>query len=154
MAKFLMPIVSLFMMLVFSAPVYATNLFVISPSTGVAIHGFDPVAYFDKNAAVIGLEDLEVEWRNTYWKFENQANKERFLDSPQTYAPQFNGYGAFSVAQGRLVEGNPYVWAIYKNRLLLFHSLEARNAWIKNPDEYNKLGQRNWKKLRATLSRH
>ena len=153
MAKFLMPVSSLFLALAFSYPVYAYNLFVTSPSTDHAIHGFDPVAYFDKNAAIIGVDGFEVEWRNTYWKFENAANKERFLESPATFIPQFNGYGAYSVAKGRLAEGNPNIWAIYENKLLFFYSVEARNEWIKKPVQYTRTGEDNWKRLRLTLSR-
>lgn len=154
MAKILMTLINLSIVFLLAAPVQSANLYVTSPSTGVAIHGFDPVAYFDKNAAVMGVEGIEAEWSNTYWKFENVANKERFLDSPQIYVPQFNGYGAYSVAIGRLSEGNPHIWAIYNNRLLLFHSLEARKAWVENPVKYQNLGEQKWKDLRATLPRY
>lgn len=157
MAKLLMPVLSqfigLFMAIVFLVPVHATNLFVTSPSTGVAIHGFDPVAYFDKHAAVIGIDGLEAEWSNVYWKFANAANKERFLESPLSFAPRFNGYGAYSVAQGRLAEGNPHIWIIYENKLLFFYSVEDRREWIKNPEKLSKLGNENWEKLSFTLSR-
>lgn len=152
-AKFLMLVFSLFTVLAFSYPVYAFNLFVTSPTTGIAIHGFDPVAYFDKNAAILGVDGNEVEWGGTYWKFENAANKERFLESPKAFVPQFNGYGAYSVAQDRLTEGNPNVWAIYENKLLFFYSLEARDKWIKKPIEYTELGENNWERLRMTLSK-
>lgn len=153
LSQFMGLFMGLIMAVVFSAPSHAINLFVTSPSTGSAIHGFDPVAYFDKHAAVMGIDGLEAEWSNVYWKFSNAANKERFLESPLTFAPRFNGYGAYSVAQGRLAEGNPHIWIIYENKLLFFYSAEARLEWIKNPEKFSTLGNENWKKLSLTLSR-
>lgn len=130
----------------------ASDQIVSDPVTGMAIYGYDPVAYFDQHEAVPGMDGIEAVWADAYWKFSSEANRERFLDSPQTYAPLFNGYGAYSVAQGRLAEGNPLIWLIYDRRLIFFHSPEARSKWLEAPQKYYEQGQLVWKNLRKTLT--
>ena len=130
-----------------------SEIYVADPRTGVAIFGYDPVAYFDKQEAVLGLHAYEAEWRGAYWKFANAANRERFIEAPETYIPLFNGYGAYAMANGQLAEGNPIIWVIYANRLILFHSAEARTLWLDNPPQFIEAGLLNWQKLKLTLSR-
>lgn len=130
----------------------ANDKFVADPVTGMAIYGYDPVAYFDQHAAVPGREDIEAVWANSYWKFSSEANRERFLDSPEIYAPLFNGYGAYSVAHGRLAEGNPLIWIIYGKKLVFFHSPEARSKWLETPQKFYEQGELVWKDLRKTLA--
>jgi len=157
MIKFLKCVVGLFIGALMASDVRSqgqpSEFFITNPSTGVAIYGFDPVAYFDKHAALMGINGFETQWANAYWKFTNAANLERFRESPATYAPHFNGYGAYSVANGRLAEGNPLIWAIYQGRLLFFYSVKARDEWAKDPAKFMQSGDENWKSLRATLAR-
>ena len=79
-----------------------SDIYVTNPSTGIAMYGYDVVSYFTKQQAIMGLDAFEVEWDDNYWHFTNSANADRFLDAPQAFLPQFNGYGAFAVASGRL----------------------------------------------------
>ena len=130
-----------------------SDIYVTNPSTGIAMYGYDLVSYFTQQQAIIGLEAFEVEWDDSYWHFINSANADRFLDAPQAFLPQFNGYGAFAVASGRLVAGNPKIWALYENQLFFFHSVSARNQWASNPTSYVEGGRLEWKNLIPQLVR-
>jgi len=130
-----------------------SDIYVTNPSTGIAMYGYDVVSYFTKQQAIMGLDAFEVEWDDNYWHFTNSANADRFLDAPQAFLPQFNGYGAFAVASGRLVAGNPLIWALYENQLFFFHSVSARNQWALNPTNYVEGGRLEWKNLSPQLVR-
>lgn len=153
MLRFLKLVLGLFMAAGFSGQARAFDLFVTGEINGVALYGYDPVAYFDKQEAVMGKNELEARWCGAYWKFDNEANRDRFLEAPEVYAPMYNGYGAYSVSKGRLAEGNPMIWAIYKNRLVLFHSVEMRSEWLQNPPKFIQAGDENWESLKKTLTR-
>ena len=130
-----------------------SDIYVTNPSTGIAMYGYDVVSYFTEQQAIVGQDSFEVEWDDNYWHFTNSANADRFLDAPQAFLPQFNGYGAFAVASGRLVEGNPMIWALYENQLFFFHSVSARNEWALNPTNYVEGGRLEWKNLSPQLVR-
>ncbi len=59
---------------------------------GVAIQGYDTVAYFTQRKAVRGSPDFEVKWKNVTWRFASAENRARFKGSPERFAPQFGGY--------------------------------------------------------------
>ena len=63
---------------------------------GAAIHGFDPVAYFDDSAAVKRSKGFSSLWQGATWRFASAENKAKFERDPARYAPQ---YGA--IAHGR-----------------------------------------------------
>ncbi|MBZ0215047.1 MAG: hypothetical protein K8F25_00710, partial [Fimbriimonadaceae bacterium] len=92
------------------------------------------MAYFTVGKEQIGSSDYEVAWKGQFWRFANEGNKAAFIDAPDTYAPQFDGYGLVSVSRGLPAIGNPLIWAIHDNRLYFFHSPQLRAAWRKDPE--------------------
>ena len=63
-----------------------TNIF------GVAIQGFDTVAYFTEGRAVRGKSEFEFTWQDASWRFSSAANRDLFAASPERYAPQYGGF--------------------------------------------------------------
>ena len=59
---------------------------------GVAIKGYDTVAYFTEGQAVKGKKQFEYQWQGAKWRFANQKNLEMFSSAPDKYAPQYGGY--------------------------------------------------------------
>src|SRR3569832_2944925 len=70
----------------------ASDPLVVNPATGLALSGFDPVAYFTDRAPRAGRADLELTHDGAVWRFRNSGNREAFLDQPDTYMPRFGGY--------------------------------------------------------------
>lgn len=157
MSQFIIRLLGLFVAftLISANPTFAvtSQMFVKSVTTGIALHGFDPVSYFIDHKAVPGHERFELEWSENYWHFKSAANRDRFAEAPEFYIPRYNGYGAQAVSVGRLAEGNPLIWAIFENRLFFFHSVEARNKWVQNPQVNIDSGVLNWKRLKLGLAR-
>ena len=84
-----------------------TERVVAARFSGLAIDGFDPVAYFVQNQAVLGLPDYEASEAGAVWRFRNEGNRAAFLDDPDVYAPHFGGYDPVAIARGVAVPGNP-----------------------------------------------
>src|SRR5438094_10557215 len=67
---------------------------------GVAIMGYDTVAYFTDGKAVKGSEEFTYDWLGTPWHFASKKHKEMFMSEPVKYAPQYGGYCAGEVVGG------------------------------------------------------
>ena len=59
---------------------------------GVAIKGYDTVAYHTEGRAVKGKSEFSHKWNDAKWYFINAANRDLFAADPQRYAPQYGGY--------------------------------------------------------------
>ena len=61
-------------------------------SFGVAIQGYDTVAYHTENRAVKGKSEFSYNWNDAVWYFATAENRDRFAADPERYAPQYGGY--------------------------------------------------------------
>lgn len=120
--------------------------------SGIAIGGYDPVAYFAQHEARKGVRLYELALNNSYWRFANEGNMLAFRDAPNIYAPAYGGYGVLSIASGRLTPGNPEIWAIYKDRLFFFFTTAERRQWLSDPEGYILQADVRWKVLEQTLA--
>jgi hypothetical protein len=59
---------------------------------GVAIKGYDTVAYFKEGRAVKGKSEFEFTWQDGRWRFFSAANRDLFASNPERYAPQYGGF--------------------------------------------------------------
>lgn len=122
--------------------------FVVDTHTGVGLGGFDPVEFFLSKQTVSGNPDLQVSMRSgslrSTFYFSTIANRDAFLQSPQIYLPRFGGHCAMQLARGREVTGNPRIWALYRNRLFLFHSAQLRDEWLTSPGGFAAKGEKLW----------
>ena len=59
---------------------------------GVAIKGYDTVAYHTEGRAVKGKKDFSHKWNDAKWYFASADNRELFAADPERYAPQYGGY--------------------------------------------------------------
>ena len=60
--------------------------------SGVAVKGYDPVAYFTDAKPVKGRAEFEYHWQGAEWRFANAKHLELFKATPEKYAPQYGGY--------------------------------------------------------------
>lgn len=106
-----------------------TERFVSDPASGVALFGYDPVAYFTEGKPVRGRRDVEAEWNGAAWRFSSEANRAVFLSAPEVYAPRFGGYDPSAVADGLAVAGHPLLFRVKGERLYLFRTRAERDAF-------------------------
>ena len=119
----------------FPAPRAATTeRIVVDRFTGLAISGYDPVAFFIEGKPVLGDPDIELAYGGAIWRFCNPGNRDAFAANPEVYAPRFGGYDPVGVARGVAVAGNPNLWAISGGRLFLFYDSERLAAFAADRD--------------------
>jgi hypothetical protein len=124
----------------------------VNAHTGLAISGFDPVAYFTNKTAKIGRPDLELSLAGAVWRFRNEGNRAAFAEHPEVYAPQFGGYDPVAIARGISVPGHPLFWSVAGERLYLFYSAEARAAFLSDPGRIIETATRKWPAVARTVS--
>ena len=111
---------------------------------GVAINGYDPVAYFTEKKPVAGKADVTWSWKGATWRFASAQNRDTFKADPEKYAPQYGGYCAYAVAKGSTAKTEPDVWSIVGNKLYLNYSKGVQRTWEKDIPGYIKAADRNW----------
>ena len=129
-----------------------TERIVVNRYSGLAIEGFDPVAYFTDDRAVRGLPDFEAAEGGAVWRFQNAGNRDAFAANPEIYGPQFGGYDPIDIARGVALAGNPRFFVVTGQRLYLFGREETRNAFAADPARFLKDAQARWPDLQKTLA--
>lgn len=100
--------------------------------TGLAIHGYDPVAYFTQNAAVPGDFQITAAHDGATYRFATKANKAQFEKNPTKYVPQFGGYCAYGIGLGAKLTADPTVFKIVDGKLYLNLSPKVAGAFNKD----------------------
>jgi len=129
-----------------------TERVVANRYSGLAIEGFDPVAYFIDRTAMQGVAEFEAEQGGVAWRFRNDGNRASFVAHPEVYGPQFGGYDPIDVTRGVTVAGNPRFWVISGNRLYLFSREQSRDAFAADPARFLKEATARWPELVRTLA--
>lgn len=121
--------------------------------TGLAIDGFDPVAYFVAGAPRRGAAEFELRHNGASWRFANEGNKVQFAAAPGTYAPRFGGYDPVELADGKAVPGQPQLWTIHDQRLYLFATEASRLSFASHPGTVSDKAERAWPDIQQNLAR-
>jgi hypothetical protein len=135
-----------------SASAATTERVVVNRFTGLAIGGFDPVAYFTDARPLLGRPGFELSEAGAIWRFRNEGNRAVFNADPDIYSPQFGGYDPVDVARGVVFAGNPRFWMILGQRLYLFGSEKSRDIFAASPQRFLREAARRWPDLRETLA--
>ncbi len=114
---------------------------------GVAVGGYDPVAYFTVNKPVKGNPAIALDHGGAQYHFSSDANRELFKKDPAKYAPQYGGYCAWAVAEGYTAHGDPKHWTINNGKLFLNYNGGVKATWEKDIPGNLKRSEINWPKL-------
>jgi hypothetical protein len=136
----------------FAARATTTERVVVNRFSGLAIEGFDPVAYFVDHQPVLGLPEYEAAEAGAVWRFRNEGNRASFVTHPEVYGPQFGGYDPTDLARGVTFPGNPRFWVIAGERLYLFGLETSRDAFAADPERYLRQAVARWPQLEQGLS--
>jgi hypothetical protein len=129
-----------------------TEYIVTDRNSGLAIHGFDPVAYFTNRAPLIGRDEYEHRHAGAVWRFRNPGNLGAFAADPDIYMPRFGGYDPMGVGRGVAAAGDPRIWLIVGDRLYLFHSPESKAAFAADSEQAAAAADDAWPTVQRTLS--
>ena len=118
---------------------------------GLAIQGYDPVAYFTQKKAVKGKSSIATTFEGVIYYFSSNEDKENFKKNPYSYEPQYGGWCAYAMgAKGEKVEVDPETFKIVNGKLFLFYNAYFNNtlkSWNKDEANLNRKADANWKKI-------
>ena len=115
---------------------------------GVAIFGYDPIAYFAEIKPVKGLAEFHPEYQGSTFYFSPAANRDTFTANPDTFAPQYGGYCAFGMAKGYKATIDPAAFAVVGDKLYLDYSETVRSQWVSDIPGYIHKATANWPQVR------
>ncbi len=120
-------------------------------SSGLAIQGYDPVAYFTMNKAIEGKKDLSANYNGVTYRFGSKQSKDEFMRNPTHYEPQFGGWCAYAMGKnGEKVEVDPETFKIVDGKLYLFYNKFLNNtlkSWNQDEARLKTQADRNWMKF-------
>jgi YHS domain-containing protein len=116
---------------------------------GLALDGYDPVAYFTEHRAVRGDAALARTHEGTTYYFASSANRDAFAADPARYLPQFGGFCAWAVSRGYTAPVDPQAWRVVDGRLYLNYSRSVQKMWEEDVAGNIRKGDANWPALRA-----
>jgi YHS domain-containing protein len=145
MRKFL----SLLAFLVFVAtPLLAgTKSLINLDKNGLALQGYDPVAFFSENKPVKGRPEFNASYQGGTYLFVSAENKMLFEKEPGKYEPAFGGFCAYGVSRNKLVEIDPEAFQIVDGHLLLQYSKGVRTDFNKDTQGNLAKANSNWPAL-------
>jgi YHS domain-containing protein len=103
---------------------------------GVALQGYDAVAYVDETQAVEGSATITATVDGAVYQFANTIHCATFKKNPARYIPAYGGWCAYAMSRGEQVEVDPKHFKLVDGKLLLFYySLWADTLKKWNADE-------------------
>ena len=122
----------------------AKDLVNTAGASGVALDGFDPVAFFTQKKPVNGNFKISASHRGATYFFASEEHKAMFLRNPDKYAPQCGGYCAFGVSVGALFPVDVSTWQVRNDKLYLNLNADITKMFNENLGQNIAKADRNW----------
>lgn len=117
------------------------------PAPGLAIHGYDAVAFFTQGKPTVGDATHSVVHLDGTYRLASKANLEAFKANPARHAPQYGGFCAFGVSVGAKFDGDPTKWRIVNDKLYLNLDTAIQQEWTKDIPGNIAKAEKNWRTL-------
>lgn len=114
---------------------------------GLAIDGYDPVAYFTEGRPVQGDPRFTHAHRGATYHFMSAASRDLFVKEPDRYVPQFGGFCAYAVSRNYTADTDPLAWRIIDGKLYLNYNARAQAKWEEDVPGNIAKGHANWPAL-------
>lgn len=115
------------LVVLFVVPVVAQK--VNTSFTGLAIDGYDPVAYFTLSKPVKGTREFTFEFGGATYRFASAEHREQFAKDPAKYVPQYGAFCAWAVSRGYTADTDPLAWRIVEGKLYLNYNASVQKQW-------------------------
>jgi len=133
------------LLLLVALPTFAAEKTLVNlDKNGVAIQGYDPVAFFTESKPVKGKLDYQSTYKGAKYFFASAEDKATFDANPAKYEPQFGGYCAYAVSQGHLAPVTIDAFMIVNGRLLMQYDFKVRAIFEKDPQGRLAQADKNW----------
>src|ERR1700758_167673 len=116
----------------------------VNTEHGLAIKGYDPVAYFTTGKPTPGLAQFSTSYKGVTYRFASAENRDRFIATPEKFVPQYGGYCAYAISLNKIADIDPEEWAIVNDKLYLNNGFLAQSLWSLDKTSNIARGDHNW----------
>ncbi|MBL8520454.1 MAG: tat pathway signal sequence domain protein [Betaproteobacteria bacterium] len=117
---------------------------------GLAIGGYDPVAYLTEQRAAVGSAQFTATHRGSVFRFVSAVHRDTFIAAPDKFAPQYGGFCAFGASRGYKAVTTPETFSIVEGKLYLNYNAEVKAMWTKDVSGYIAKADRQWAEVAKT----
>ncbi|MBN8605271.1 MAG: hypothetical protein K2X81_29290 [Candidatus Obscuribacterales bacterium] len=126
------------------AAVVAGDLVNVAGASGIALGGYDPVAFFTDKKPVNGDPSITAKHKDATYFFASKEHKSAFEAAPEKYLPQCGGFCAFGVSVGALFPVDVSTWQVREGKLYLNLNPEVLKAFNKDLPANIAKAEKNW----------
>lgn len=134
-------------LLLVGSVVYGGELVNVAGASGIAIDGYDPVAFFTVKKPVHGNPEITATYQGATYIFSSEKNRDLFKRNPEKYAPQFGGFCAYGVSVNALFPVDINTWQVRDGKLYLNLNPEILKVFNKDFEGNVEKAETNWKSL-------
>ena len=120
---------------------------------GLAVHGYDVVAYFAKGSPAVGSDKFAVAHNGGTYRFASEANLDAFKANPDRYLPAYGGFCAYGAALAKKFDGDPRQWRIVDGRLYFNLNADIAAEWGEDIPGNIAKADGNWRRIRTIAAR-
>jgi YHS domain-containing protein len=117
-------------------------------ASGLALRGYDPVAYFETGKPTHGMAAIKASYGGARYLFATKAHRRSFLSNPNKYLPQFGGFCAVGTSFGEKVDVDPETGKIVNGKLYLNNGPKAQEIFASDPVDTISRAEHNWPTVR------
>jgi YHS domain-containing protein len=139
--------------IMFAVPAFAGNLVNVAGASGIALDGYDPVAFFTDQEPTHGDPSISATYEGATYLFASRDHQEKFKADPEKYVPQFGGYCAYGASEGALFPVDINTWQVRNGKLYLNLNPAILELFNKSFDQNIVKAQKNWPDLVAKSSK-
>ena len=132
---------------VLATSAFAAGVDINASNTGLALQGYDPVAYFSQGEATEGNWQITTVYNDATYRFASEEHKAAFEANPEAYLPQYGGFCAFGAAMGFKFDGDPEYWKVVDGELFLNISSDIQERWQTDIPGFIEKADENWKSI-------
>lgn len=118
------------------------------PALGLAVHGYDVVAYQTVGKPTKGDAKFATTQSKATYRFASQANLDLFKANPAKYEPAYGGFCAFGVSVGAKFDGDPTLWKVVEGKLYLNLDAGIQQMWLKDIPGNIAKAEVNWRRIK------
>lgn len=116
---------------------------------GVAVSGYDVVAYQTVGAPTQGNASFTAKHEGATYLFSSAAHRDLFTANPAKYVPAFGGFCAMGVALEKKLDGDPTAWRVVEGKLYLNVNKDVQKKWLEDVPGHIKTAQMTWPAIKA-----
>ena len=128
----------------FVSTAVAGNLVNVAGASGIALDGYDPVAFFTDGKPTHGDPAISSTYKGAKYLFASKEHKSQFEADPEKFVPQYGGFCAYGAALGALFPVDISTWQIRNGKLYLNLNPAIATEFNKNPEGNIAKAEKNW----------